>query len=169
MSSYINPTISDFQARFVRDFPYGNADLTTVNDTDINQGLIQQQLSINPQLFNSQAAYTQGSLLLAAHFLVQNLRASSQGIAGKWDWVTQSKTVGSVNSSFAIPDRILENPELAMYASTTYGVMYLQMIMALLTGQMFSVAGGTIGIGMGAGIFTGPYGRIGPWNGSGNL
>lgn len=161
--AYTNPTLGDFQAYYNRDFPYGNADLTTVNDGDITKALSQQQNTINPLLFPTQNLYSQGSLLLAAHYLVLNLRASSQGIAGKFDWLTQSKSVGPVSSSFSIPERLLENPEFAILVSTTYGTQYLYLILPLLTGQMFTVAGSTIGPV--DGLFSGPYGAIGPWGG----
>lgn len=159
--SLVNPTVDDFKSLFRRDFPYGNDDLTTVNDIDINNALSFQQNTINQNLFPTQNLYTQGALLLAAHYLVTNLRASSQGIAGKYDWLTASKSVGPVSAGFSIPERILENPELAVLAGTTYGVQYLAIILPLLTGQMFAVAGGTVGPVNG--IFSGPYGRVGPW------
>lgn len=160
--AYTNPNVADFKAYFNRDFPYGNADLTTVQDVDINKGLTTQQNLINPCLFNNQNNYTQGALLLAAHFLVLNLRASSQGIAGKWDWLTSAKSVGPVSSAFSIPERLLENPELAILASTTYGTQYLFMVLPALTGQMFAVAGSTVGPV--DGLFSGPFGGVGPWN-----
>lgn len=160
---YTDPTLSDFKAYFNRDFPYGNADLTTVNDVDIGKALSAQQNTINPFLFNTQNIYFQGALLLAAHYLVQNLRASSQGIAGKFDWLTSAKSVSAVSSSFAIPDRLLENPELAMLVSTSYGTQFLYLILPLLTGQMFSVQGGPVGPI--SGIFSGPFGQVGPWGG----
>ena len=160
--AYTDPDVPTFKNWFNRDFPYGNSDLTTVQDADITKALNLQANTINQCLFASQNVYTPGALLLAAHYLVLNLRASSQGIAGKYDWLTGSKGVGSVNSSFQIPPRILENPEFAILCSTTYGVQYLYLILPLLTGQMFSVAGGTIGVGEG-GLFSGVYGSVGPW------
>lgn len=162
--AYSDPTISDFQAYFNRDFPYGNVDLTTVNDTDVNKALISQQNTINPGLFVNQNLYTQGALLLAAHYLVMNLRNSAQGIAGQYLWLTASKSVGPVSSAYSIPERILENPELALLAGTAYGAQYLAMIIPYLTGVMFPVAGGTIGPV--DGIFSGPFGRPGPWGGN---
>lgn len=164
MPSYVNPSISDFKAFFNRDFMYGT-DLTTVMDGDIGKAQIQAQNTVNPNLFNNQSLYTNGLQLLSAHFLVQNLRASSQGIAGKFDWATNSKSVGSVSASFSIPQRILDNPEFSIYAATVYGVQYLAMVIPLLTGQMFSVAGGTVGLPGNGGFFSGVYGRVGPWTG----
>lgn len=164
---YTAPSVADFQSYFNRDFPYGNADLTTVNDSDIMKAQIQAQATINPNLFPTQNLYTIGSQLLSAHMLVGNLRASSQGIAGKFNWATNSKSVGAVSESLSIPQRILDNPEFSIYASTTYGVQYLAMVIPLLTGQMFPVQGGTVGLGEGS-LFSGVYGQVGPWGGTGN-
>jgi len=165
MAAYTNPDVAAFKAYFNRDFPYGNSDLTTVQDADIAKAQTQQQNLIPQFLFPNQNLYTQGAQLLAAHFLVQNLRASSQGIAGKYEWLNTGKNVGPVGASFQIPDRILENPELAILTSTYYGVQYLYLILPLLTGQMFTVEGATIGGGFGA---FGLYGSLGPW-GTGTL
>lgn len=162
--AFQNPTIAEFQAYFNRDFPYGNADLTTVNDTDIQKALIQTQNTLNIRLFPNQNIFTQGSLLLSAHFLVENLRTSAQGIAGKFPWLDASKSAGGVSNTFQIPDRILENPELAILADTRYGTQFLYLVLPLLSGVMFSVQGGTIGPVNG--IFSGPFGAIGPWGSS---
>lgn len=148
---------------FVRDFAYGNSDLTTVQDADITKAQTWMAFTINRGLFPNQGIYTIGAQLLTAHLLVTNLRASSQGIAGKYDWATSSKSVSAVASSFSIPQRILDNPEFSIYAGTTYGVQYLSMVLPLLTGQMFTVEGGTIGQTEG-GLFSGVYGGVGPWN-----
>lgn len=162
--AYTNPDIATFQSFFNRDFPYGNSDLTTVQDIDINKALIQQQNTINPVLFPTQAIYTQGALLLAAHYLVENLRASSQGIAGKFEWLQTSKGVSNVSSSYQIPERILENPQLAVLADTRYGTQYLFLILPFLTGNMFAVQG--VVTGPVDGLFSGPYGAVGPWGGN---
>lgn len=157
--SYFNPVVADFQAYFNRDFPYGNADLTTVQDADITKALSQQQNTINPGLFSNQNTYSQGALLLAAHYLVMNLRASSQGIAGQMQWLEQAKAVGSISVSQAIPQRLLDNPEFSILASTRYGTQYLAMILPYLTGQMFSVNGEKPEDLW----FGGVYGSVGPW------
>ena len=80
---------------------------------------------------------------MAAHYLVTNLRASSQGINGQYAWLEQSKGAGAVNQSFAIPQRILDNPLFAMLTKTNYGASFLQLVLPQLTGQMFNAYGMT--------------------------
>lgn len=161
--AYTNPTSTDFKNYFNRDFPYGNTDLSTIQDADIEKALTQQQNYINPVLFPTQALYTQGSLLLSANFLVVNLRASSQGLAGKWDWLTVSKGAAAVQASYKIPDRIANDPQLAMLCNTVYGAQFVLMILPFLLGAMFSVAGGTVVPGGNFGLYAG--GPFGPWGG----
>ena len=136
------PTISDFKAHFFRDFPYGTS-LDTIQDADIIKAMLEADTGINAGLFTSQASYTLGYLYLTAHYLVMDLRASSQGISGSYSWLTASKGVGSVNESFSIPQWILEHPVLAMFSKTNYGAKYLCMVIPMLAGQVYAVGGQT--------------------------
>lgn len=140
------PAVSDFKIQFYRDFPYGgtNGDLTTVQDQDITRAIENASINFNQDLFSDQVSFNNGFLLLTAHFLVMNLRASSQGMNGKFPWLQQSKGVGSVSESFAIPQRILDNPEFAMLAETNYGAQFLMLTIAQLSGQVFVVRGATL-------------------------
>lgn len=140
--AYTNPSVTDFKTYFFRDFPYGST-MSTVQDQDITNALADASYNLNSGLFGSQAKYTAGYLLLAAHYLVTNLRASSQGVAGNYSWLEASKSVGSVSQAFSIPERILANPEFAMLSKTSYGAKYLLMVLPLLSGQIFTVCGGT--------------------------
>jgi hypothetical protein len=139
--AYNNPSVADFQGQFVRDFPYGTDPNNDVLDSDIAYAFQFANMMINPDFFGSQGSYTVGYNLLAAHFLVTNLRASSQGINGQFSWLQTNKNVGSVSEAFSIPQRILDNPELAVLTKTNYGIQYLSIVLPQLTGQMFGVFG----------------------------
>ncbi len=137
------PSIADFKARFNRDFPYGNADLTTVQDNDITVAMQDALAFCNQGLFADQNAFNLGFLLLSAHYLVMNLRASTQGLNGNYPFLLQSKGVGSVSSSAAISQRLLDNPIFADFSKTNYGHKYLMLILPNLTGAMFTVCRST--------------------------
>lgn len=141
--AYSNPTIDDFKNYFTRDFPYGIDPNTSVLDADIGKAFGQVNFALNPALFTSQENYTLGYLWLAAHWLVTDLRASSQGISGQYNWLESSKSVGSVSEGFSIPDRIMQNPLFAMYSKSNYGSKYLQLLLPALTGQVFIAPGRT--------------------------
>lgn len=141
--SYENPTVEEFKTYFSRDFPYGVDPNVAVTDADIAKAFGQANAGINPALYGSQANYTIGYMHLAAHWLVYDLQASSQGINGSANWLEQSKSVGSVSQSFAIPQRILDDPYWALLTTTKYGMKYLGLLLPQLTGQTFVVYGST--------------------------
>lgn len=141
---YNRPTIPDFKSFFSRDFPYGIDPLTSVTDNDISRAMIEAEVVVNETLFISQESFTVGFEYLTAHYLVTALRASSQGVAGRFDFLTSSKSVGSVSVSSAIPDSILANPLYSFYTSTNYGMSYLMMIYAQLVAPIYTVEGATL-------------------------
>lgn len=135
-------SVIGFKSFFVRDFPYGNTP-SFVMDSDIAKALTQATCFVNKNLFCTPGTYAQGVLLLAAHYLVMNLRASSQGVQGTYPWMTTSKSVGSVSEGIQIPDRIMNNPTFAMMTKTYYGTQFLFNVLPILTGQMFIARGTT--------------------------
>lgn len=142
--AYDNPSVADFKAYYSRDFPFGTDPNTSVTDGDITKSFMQTNAGINQGLFCDQPAYSIGYNLLSAHYLVSNLNASSSGLNGGFSWLEQSKAVGSVSQSFAIPQYILDNPYMAMLSKTSYGAQYLFMILPELAGQMFIAPGRTL-------------------------
>lgn len=142
--AYNNPTIQDFKDYFTRDFPYSSDPAGGVTDADIGKAYGQVNFAINPALFSNQENYTLGYLWLAAHWLVTDLRAASQGQSGQYTWLTTSKSVGSVSESFQIPQRILDNPTFAALSKTNYGAKYLNLLLPALTGQVFIARGRTL-------------------------
>ncbi len=143
---YIRPTPDQFKAFFVRDFPYSENDegLEFVNVADIQKALVKTFYMFNEGFAQDQEQYDLMFLTLTAHNLVMSLRTSSQGVASQDSWLHSGKAAGPVSESFAIPDRILANPELALLSRTGYGMEYLEMILPLLVGQMFWVPGRTL-------------------------
>jgi hypothetical protein len=136
------PVAADFKAYFFRDFPYGKT-LETVTDADITNAIQMASYNFNADFWPDQPLFTLGYLLLSAHYLVLNLRGSSQGIAGQYSWLQTSKSVGSVSEGLQVPDRILANPLMAMYSKTTYGAKYLELVLPMLTGQIYTALGDT--------------------------
>ena len=137
--AYINPSVADFKARFVRDFPFGTDIQSNVLDQDVATAFQLTNMNINQNLWPDQSSYTVAYLLLSAHHMVMTLRASSQGINGQFNFLQGSKGVGSVSESFSIPQRVLDNPSLAILAKTNYGAQYLMLILPKLAGQMFNL------------------------------
>jgi hypothetical protein len=141
---YINPSVSDFKSYFTRDFPYSSNPNIGVLDSDIFRAIMESTYFINPDLFEDQINYSTAFYLLAAHNLVTNIQNSSQGLGSSYSWLTNNKSVGAVSEGFAIPQRILDNPEFAALAKTGYGMKYLTMVLPLLSGSVFVVCGKTL-------------------------
>lgn len=141
--AYDNPSVADFQAFFSRDFPYGVDPDTSVLDGDISKAFLFVNVNMNSALFADQGSYTIGYLLLSAHYLVTNLRASSQGMNGQYNFLQQSKSVASVSEAFGIPERVMANPDWAMLCKTNYGAQFLQLIIPQMAGQIYNAYGST--------------------------
>lgn len=141
--AFLNPSVSEFKSFFNRDFPYGTDIETSILDDDISKAFTFVNVNMNPALFGDQGSYNVGYLLLSAHYLVMNIRASSQGINGQFNFLQQSKNAAAVAESFAIPQRILDNPDWAILCKTNYGAQFIQLVLPQLSGQIFNVYGST--------------------------
>lgn len=141
--AYANPSVADFKSFFDRDFPYGTDQETTVLDSDIAKAFQFTNVNMNEGLFGYQASYNIGYMLMSAHYLVMNLRASSQGINGQFNFLEASKSVASVAQAFSIPQRILDNPDWSILCKTNYGAQFIQLVLPQLAGNMFTVLGST--------------------------
>ena len=141
--AYTNPSVADFKAYFFRDFPYGLDPDENVLDVDISKAFQMTNINMNQGLFADQGSYNVGYLLLSAHYLVMNLRASSQGINGQFSFLENSKSVGSVSQSFQIPDRVMANPDWAVLFKTNYGAAFMQLVLPQLAGQIYISYGST--------------------------
>lgn len=120
-----------------------DTDITKVTNQDILYAQGMTPANINMALFPNQGTYQTAFNLLSAHYLVTNLLASSQGVKSQYDWLTQQRTVGNVNASFAIPERIKKSPFFSTLTSTRYGAQYLSLIAPLLHGNMVIACGAT--------------------------
>ena len=141
--AFTNPSVQDFKDQFIRDFPYGTDPKTSFLDQDIINAFKRVNANFNTAIWTDQNEYTQGYLLLAAHYLQSAYVASSQGVSGQYNFMQQSKGVSGVSESFAIPQHILDHPTLLMYCKTHYGLAYAETVYPKLTGQMFSAYGHT--------------------------
>lgn len=143
--SYTALTIAAFKTRFDRDFAYAvdQTDKSKVRDADITIAFTQAAANFNEALFANQATFSEAFALLSAHFLCVNLLASTQGLGGSAQWLTNAKAVGNVSESFSIPERIMRSPFLSALSKTLYGMNYLSIITPLLVGNVACVRGET--------------------------
>lgn len=141
--AFTNPSVAQFKNQFARDFPYGTDPNVAILDADIANAYVFTNVNFNQDLWADQGSYTLGYLLLSAHYLVMNIRSSSQGLNGQFNFLQQSKNAGPVAEAFGIPQRVLDNPDWSMLCKTNYGAQFLQLILPQLSGNIFSVYGRT--------------------------
>jgi hypothetical protein len=140
--AYTPVTVADFKAYFTRDFPYG-ADNQHVTDADITKAEALAGINFNEALWESQAIFTQAFLLLSAHYLVENLRASGGGLNGQYAGNTINKSVGNVSEGYQIPERVGKSPFLSGLYTTRYGAQYVGLISLRLIGNVATIRGAT--------------------------
>jgi len=141
---YANPTIDEFKSYWSRDFPYSEDPKEGVTDNDIAKAFTQANFSINQGLFSTQRDYTTAYMLLAAHYLVLDIRLATQGLNSSYQWAIQSRTVGSISESYSIPSTFQNNPFLTMLSQTGYGGKYLTLLLPLMNGNILSIPGQTL-------------------------
>ena len=140
--AYTIPAVADFKSQFVRDFAYGTTP-TVVMDADITNALAMAGVNFNPALMESQTVFTLLYCLLAAHYLVINIRASSAGLNGQFAGLTQSKSVGNVSEAYVIPEQVQGSAFLMGLYDTRYGAEYVTMLVPRLAGHVMTICGNT--------------------------
>lgn len=117
--------------------------LDYIQDRDITNAFAESMLSFNRVLFDSDDNIILGYLYLTAHFLVNDIKAASNGIDSRGVFPVASHSAGSVSESFIIPERYSKSTILSFYTSSSYGLKYLNMILPYMVGNIAAVEGQT--------------------------
>lgn len=138
MSAWVPPTVSEFKARFNRDFPYAPVsdpdNIDFVTDADIQLAINEGQISFNSSIFGDST--TPIFMYLAAHCLVTSIRNSGMGLASQAKFALNSTSVGGVSIDNNINEMFASNPMFSQYLETGYGKKYLQMIYPYTVGNV---------------------------------
>jgi hypothetical protein len=141
-------TVTDFKSFFSRDFSYAQAfdpdNTSFVTDDDINKAFSEAKIGLNQGLFSSDDNIRIGYLYLTAHYLVNDLKTALQGIGGVADMPLSGRTVGSVSETYSIPKAYTDDPILAFYTQSRYGMKYLSLVLPSIVGNVGVVAGATV-------------------------
>ena len=119
-------------------------DVSTDNyilDSDIERAFEEAKINFNADLFGCCNSVALIYCYLAAHYLVIDLNNVNNPLALGFMGFTQSKSVGSVSESYGIPQWMLNNASLGLYAQTGYGRKYLSLIKPYLVGQIIYTPG----------------------------
>lgn len=116
-----------------------------IQDVDITNAFAEAMIAFNQALVcGPDSTVKLVFLYLAAHYLVNDIRAAQRGISGIGAFTVTSRSAGNISESYGIPEAYLENPVLAFYTQSTYGLKYLSLILPQLVGNIGAVAGGTL-------------------------
>jgi len=140
---------------FARDFEYGempdaNSKSTKVMDGDITRAITEAELSFNTAIWPDDDSRKPPFYLLSAHCLIRNIQTagglaqSGQGAKATGTSPIQSKGVGPVSVSYALPDSLVNNPYLSEFMTTNYGKKYVQMVIPRIVGNVGIASGATI-------------------------
>lgn len=112
-------------------------------DEDITKAFSESQMLLNQGLFGSDAQIKIGYLYLSAHYLSNDIRTALQGVQSIGAQIMNSRTVGSVTESYTIPQAYIDDPILAFYTTTGYGMKYLSLVLPGTRGNVGVVQGWT--------------------------
>lgn len=113
-----------------------------ITDNDIYKAFDQAKTSFNINLFlNDVNKMEIAFLLLTAHYLIMDLNMSNGNGVGSF--LITSKSVDGVSASYGIPQKYLQNPYYSYFASTSFGMKYLQYLIPLTIGGIYTIRGTT--------------------------
>jgi len=146
--NWVLPTTAQFMAQFFRDFPYAPStdpnNLNYVTSQDITNAITEANINFNPALgFPDLTSAQTAFLYLSAFYLAYNLQTALKGVSSGSSFPLQSSSVGSVSTSFAIPEKYMRDPYINMLAQNRYGMTYLSMVLPYLRGNINSAWGTT--------------------------
>ena len=120
---------------------YKDSEENYISDADIQKAFSEARFNFNPKLFTSCEEIKTAFLYLAAHYLVIDLSNAMNPFALGGMGLVSSKSVGSVSESYAIPQWILNDKNLGLFAQTGYGRKYLSLILPRLHGNIIFTKG----------------------------
>lgn len=148
------PSVDNFKAQFNREFVYGTS-LATVQDVDIQRAINETSISFNPGLWDgvtplgTTTELNIAYLYLAAHYMTLNIQGAGglssinrgRGVKSSGGGTIQSKSVGPLSITYAIPEDVAKSPILGQYMRTDFGQKYLALLAPRLVGNVAVVSG----------------------------
>lgn len=115
-----------------------------IQDDDIEKAFAEAMICFNQGLFGTDDQIKLGYLYMTAHYLCNDIRAAIDGITGTARFPVSARSAGSVSESYSIPQAYTDDPLLAFYSNSTYGLKFLAMALPNLRGNVGAVAGTTL-------------------------
>lgn len=121
---------------------YNDNEENYITDIDISKAITEAKINFNPNLFGCDCDIINTVFsYLVAHFLVIDLNNAMNPLALGFNGITTSKSVGSVSESYGIPQWVMNDKNLGLYAQTGYGRKYLTLLLPYLSGNIIFTKG----------------------------
>jgi hypothetical protein len=134
-------TVEEFKTFFDRgQFTYGTT-APDVRDKDINEAIAEAEAVFNHDIYPDETKEKQALYYCTAHFLQTDLNMSD-GSGGQPTFNQESRSADGISESVHIPEW-MKKGEIALYATTSYGIKYLTLTKPYMVGAVYSVSGGT--------------------------
>lgn len=117
-----------------------------ITTNDIQKAINEAFANCNTRFGNTDNEKIMIFMYLIAFYLVVDTNNANAGLSSNYLGISQSKSVGDVSESYAIPDFISNNPLYAIYMQNGYGMKYISLIAPYLAITVrFSVGRTTFG------------------------
>lgn len=114
-----------------------------IQDSDIERAFAEAKINFKTIFWKDDKTAEMVFYYVAAHYLIIDITNRQNPFLMGYKGMTQSKSVGSVSESYAIPEWMLNNQILGPYAQTGYGRKYLSLIQPYLIGNIIHTPGRT--------------------------
>lgn len=114
-----------------------------IQDSDIMRAFKEAKVNFNAGLFGDDDTIKMVFLYLTAHYLVIDLNNAMNPLGMGFMGFTQSKSVGSVSESYAVPSFATNNALLSQLMLTGFGRKYLSLLQPYLVGNIIFCPGRT--------------------------
>lgn len=115
-----------------------------IQDEDIEEAFNEAKINFNPNLFPTDGVAKIPFLYLAGHYLLIDININLNPLATGAVGITQSKSVGSVSESYALPEWMTKDPILSAFGQTQYGRKYISLIQPYMIGNVMYFDGATV-------------------------
>lgn len=110
-------------------------------DDDIERAFVEAKGNFNEEIFETCELKTLMFYYLTAHYLCMDWRNATNSLGTSTTFSAQSKSVGNVSVSYAIPQRYLNNPFMLYLSQTGFGNKYASYLIPRMTARCMVVHG----------------------------
>jgi len=113
-----------------------------INDTDIEKAIGECDAMLPVARFDD-ITLAMAQKYLTAHCLCNDIKTSNAGLASQISFPVQSKSAGSISTSYGIPQAFIQKEAYSFYLTSQYGLKYLALLIPRIKGNIAIAYGWT--------------------------